>query len=141
MIDWTSSKLRTIKSMKLEEGNGNPLQYSCLENSMDRGAWQATVHGVTKSQTWLSGQHLEEHGKTVIREVNINHNEIPHFIPIVMVRIKKIITSVDRNLEEIRNFIYYWWECKMVQLLLKTFWPFLGYPSQLLQVLLKSCFQ
>ena len=33
------------------EGNGNPLQYSCLENSMDRGAWQATVHGVTKSQT------------------------------------------------------------------------------------------
>ena len=32
-----------------EEGNGNPLQYSCLENSMDRGAWQATVHGVTKS--------------------------------------------------------------------------------------------
>ena len=33
------------------EGNGNPLQYSCLENSMDRGAWQATVHGVVKSQT------------------------------------------------------------------------------------------
>ena len=30
-------------------GNGNPLQYSCLENSMDRGDWQATVHGVTKS--------------------------------------------------------------------------------------------
>ena len=29
------------------EGNGNPLQYSCLENPMDRGAWQATVHGVT----------------------------------------------------------------------------------------------
>ena len=36
------------------EENGNPLQYSCLENSMDRGAWRATVHGVTKSQTWLS---------------------------------------------------------------------------------------
>ena len=36
------------------EGNGNPLQYSCLENSMDRGAWWATVHRVTKSQTWLS---------------------------------------------------------------------------------------
>ena len=36
------------------EGNGNPLQYSCLESSMDRGAWQATVHGVTKSQTQLS---------------------------------------------------------------------------------------
>ena len=33
------------------EGNGNPLHYSCLENSMDRGAWQATVHGVAKSWT------------------------------------------------------------------------------------------
>ena len=32
-------------------GNGNPLQYSCLENSTDRGAWWATVHGVAKSQT------------------------------------------------------------------------------------------
>ena len=32
------------------EGNGNPLQYSCLENSMDRGAWQARVHGVKKRQ-------------------------------------------------------------------------------------------
>ena len=32
-------------------GNGNTLQYSCLENPMDRGAWQATVHGVTKTQT------------------------------------------------------------------------------------------
>ena len=36
------------------EGNGNPLQYSCLENSMDGGAWWATVHGVAKSQTRLS---------------------------------------------------------------------------------------
>ena len=35
----------------LEEGNGNPLQYSCLENPMDRGAWWATVHRVTKSRT------------------------------------------------------------------------------------------
>ena len=36
------------------EGNGNPLQYSCLENPMDRGAWQAIVRGVTKSQTQLN---------------------------------------------------------------------------------------
>ena len=36
------------------EGNGNPLQHSCLENPMDRGAWQATVHGVTKSRTRLN---------------------------------------------------------------------------------------
>ena len=36
------------------EGNDNPLQYSCLENSMDGGAWWATVHGVAKSQTRLN---------------------------------------------------------------------------------------
>ena len=35
-------------------GHGNPLQYSCLENPMDRGAWRAAVHGVTKSWTQLS---------------------------------------------------------------------------------------
>ena len=34
-------------------GHGNPLQHSCLENPINRGAWWATVHGVTKSQTWL----------------------------------------------------------------------------------------
>ena len=38
----------------LGEGNGNPLQYSCLENPMDRGAWWALVHGVRRSQTRLS---------------------------------------------------------------------------------------
>ena len=36
------------------EGNGNPLQCSCLENPTDRGTWWATVHGVAKSRTWLS---------------------------------------------------------------------------------------
>ena len=40
------------------EGNGSPLQYSCLENSVDRGALQATVHGVTKHQTQLSNTHF-----------------------------------------------------------------------------------
>ena len=38
----------------MEEGNGTPLQYSCLENPMGRGAWQAAVHGATKSRTRLS---------------------------------------------------------------------------------------
>ena len=38
----------------LGEGNGNPLHCCCLENPMDRGAWQATVHGVAKSQMQLS---------------------------------------------------------------------------------------
>ena len=47
------------------EGNGNPLQYSCLENSMNRGAWQATVHGISKESdtteqlTWIYIAHLK----------------------------------------------------------------------------------
>ena len=41
-------------SVVLGEGNGNPLQYSCLENPMDGGAWWTAVHGVAKSQTRLS---------------------------------------------------------------------------------------
>ena len=41
----------------LGEGNGYPLQYFCLENSMDRGAWQVIVHGLTKYQTQLSHIH------------------------------------------------------------------------------------
>ena len=45
------------------EGNGNRLQYSCLENSMDGGAWWATVHGITKSQTRLSNfTYLKDKG-------------------------------------------------------------------------------
>ena len=42
----------------LEGGNGNPLQYSCLENPMDRVAWQTTVHGVAKTGTRLSHFHF-----------------------------------------------------------------------------------
>ena len=38
------------------EGNGNPLEYSCLENPVDRGAWRVAVHGVAKSQTRLSNE-------------------------------------------------------------------------------------
>ena len=44
------------------EGNGNPLQYSCLGNFMDRGAWWAIVDRVAKSQTRLSNQHFHTHG-------------------------------------------------------------------------------
>ena len=42
----------------LGEGHGNPLQYSCLGNPMDRGAWWATVYGVIKNRTQLSDQHF-----------------------------------------------------------------------------------
>ena len=57
------------------EGNGNPLQDYCLENPMDRGAWQATVHGVTKSRTRLSDfislqtiQNAGKHSASLFKE-------------------------------------------------------------------------
>ena len=43
-----------LERLHAGEGNGNPLQYSCQENPMDGGAWQAIVHGVAKSRTQLS---------------------------------------------------------------------------------------
>ena len=49
-----SQKVQRIRKTRQGIINGNPLQYSCLENSMDGGAWWATVHGVTKSRTGLS---------------------------------------------------------------------------------------
>ena len=48
-------------------GHGNPLQYSCLENPMDRGDWQAAVHGVAKSQRRLKQLSMHADGKTLIK--------------------------------------------------------------------------
>ena len=54
----------TGSGISLGEGNGNPLQYACLENPMYRGAWQAIVHGVAKSQIWLRDWHFHFHIKS-----------------------------------------------------------------------------
>ena len=69
MVYWSFPGGRVVKNMPANAGdagfiialrrapgggNGNSLQYSCLENPMDRGAWQTTVHGVAKNQTQLS---------------------------------------------------------------------------------------
>ena len=63
MVDQTVKNLSAVQEAQvrslvwedpLEEGNGYPLQYSCLKNHMDRGAWQATVHGITKGRTRLT---------------------------------------------------------------------------------------
>ena len=56
------------------EGNTNPLQYSCLENSMDRRIWWATVHGVAKSQTWLDDFHFHNFWPTCLCH-KMNHDE------------------------------------------------------------------
>ena len=55
-VDWISESGRSPRG-----GRGNPLQYSCLENPMDREAWRATVHGVTKSWTWLKLLSMHAH--------------------------------------------------------------------------------
>ena len=77
------------------EGNGKPLQCSCLENSMDRVAWWATVHSVTKSWTWLSNWPHKHalfvfylmHLKTLFGErVDGNHQTIKGFHATKMVR-------------------------------------------------------
>ena len=58
------------------EGNGYALQYSCLENPMDREAWWATVHGVAKNQTQLSNWHPYTHTHT---HTHIMTNDLEHF--------------------------------------------------------------
>ena len=65
------------------EGNGNPLQYSCLENPMDRGAWWATVHGVAKSQTQLSDSFTFFHSTAPLRvgKPNLCGIKPPHKLP------------------------------------------------------------
>ena len=59
-------------------GNANPLQYSCLENLMDRGAWRATVHGVTQSQSDITERltiSLSSEGKAeALLEVSFMHD-------------------------------------------------------------------
>ena len=59
------------------EGNGTPLQYSCLENPMDGGAWWAAVHGVAKSQTRLSNFTFTFHFHALEKEIQ----PTPVFLP------------------------------------------------------------
>ena len=61
-------------------GNGNPTQYSCLENSMDRGTWWAPMHGVSKRQTRLSNwAHTQKTGYTLILQIFSGHYFIDHY--------------------------------------------------------------
>ena len=59
----------------LGEWDGNPLQYSCLENSMDRGAWTATVHGLTKSWIQLSDFHVIQVFYSIVLVSGIHHSD------------------------------------------------------------------
>ena len=63
------------------EGNGTPLQYSCLENPMDRGAWWAAVHGVAKSRTRLSDFTLTFHFQALEKAMAIHSIVLAWRIP------------------------------------------------------------
>ena len=63
------------------EGNGTPLQYSCLENPMDGGAWQAAVHAVTKSQTGLSDFTFTFHFHALEKEMATHSSVLAWRIP------------------------------------------------------------
>ena len=66
------------------EENSNPLQYSCLENPMDKGAWRATVPGVARSQTWLTHSHFSFpiliHASSYVFSVALNSVVGPRFV-------------------------------------------------------------
>ena len=63
------------------EGDGTPLQYSCLETPMDRGAWWAAVHGVTKSRTWLSEFLFNFHFHALEKEMATHSSVLAWRIP------------------------------------------------------------
>ena len=68
-------------SVRSGEGNGIPLQYSCLENPMDGGAWWAEVHGVAKSWTWLSDFTLTFHFHALEKEMATHSSVLAWRIP------------------------------------------------------------
>ena len=67
--------------MSIGEGNGTPLQYSCLENPMDTGAWWAVVHGVAKSQTRLSDFTFTFHFHALGKEMATHSSALAWKIP------------------------------------------------------------
>ena len=70
-----------LLSIKVGEGNGTPLQYSCLENPVDRGAWWAAVHGVAKSRTRLSDFTLTFHFHALEKEMATHSSTLAWRIP------------------------------------------------------------
>ena len=74
-------KLNWAISTRIREGNGNPLQYSCLENLMDGGAWWAAVHGVAKSRTGLSDFTFTFHFHALEKEMATHSSVLAWRIP------------------------------------------------------------
>ena len=77
----TDNCIEATYAVFLGEGNGTPLQYSCLENPMDGGAWKAAVHGVAKSQTRLSDFPLTFHFHALEKEMATHSSVLAWRIP------------------------------------------------------------
>ena len=74
-------KNKDLPYIEDREGNGNPLQYSCLENPMDGGAWWAAVHGVSKSRTQLSDFTFTFHFHALEKEMATHFSVLAWRIP------------------------------------------------------------
>ena len=77
----TSAKFTATTNLLPGEGNGTPLQYSCLENPMDGGAWWAVVHGVAKSWTRLSDFTFTFHFPALEKEMATHSSVLAWRIP------------------------------------------------------------
>ena len=74
-------KIRLHLGVNFREGNGTPLQYSCLENSMDGGAWYAAVHGVAEGWTWLIDFNFTFHFHALEKEMAAHCSVLAWRIP------------------------------------------------------------
>ena len=81
------------------EGNGNPLQDSCLENPMDRGAWHAIVYGTEKSQTWLKQQYHPDNSEQSLHLKSVASISFKFPLP---------YNATDVHVPEIRIWIWIW---------------------------------
>ena len=92
-------------------GHGNPLQYSCLENPMDRGAWRATVHGVAKSQIWLSNWHIHSYPNFVILlDDNLCRQLISDLMmPWILLSRKTLVTKLLYLMETSQSLHTFFW--------------------------------
>ena len=91
---------------RIGEGNGNPLQYSCLENPRDGGAWWAAVYGITQSQTRLKRlssssirkKQIKKYSTLLFRDMQTkNHNEIPFHTQYKIRKYIKLLARMWRN--------------------------------------------
>ena len=84
-LNFSTKSLQWLNSLPLEiyngEGNSTPLQYSCLENPIDGGAWWDAVHGVSRSQTWLSDFTFTFHFRALEKEMATHSSVLAWRIP------------------------------------------------------------